>query len=189
MPVGKAEIIFYPRRRSRLSTEGSAVDGQDRKAFGRGIDRRCEAGRARPDHHDIVKLLGIDRADQPDAAGELVLGRIPKELPARTEHDRKLFRRYLEALNEGLGAGISGRVEPLVGMAVPAEEIDEAKHVGVGLVADDDGAGTRFDQSNPAQDQRTHDALAKLRLGDQQCAKPVGGDGNALDVGQRGRID
>ena len=52
-------------------------------------------------------------------------------------------------------------------MAVAAQEIHEAEHIGVGPVTDDDRARSGFDQAHAAQDQSAHDALAEIRLGDQ----------------------
>ena len=51
------------------------------------------------------------------------------------------------------------------------------------------GPAPRFDQADAAQDQRAHDPLAELGLGDQQGAQPVGRDRDRLDVGQRLRVD
>ena len=38
-------------------------------------------------------------------------------------------------------------------MAVAAEEVDQAKHVGIGLVADDDRPRAGLDQADAAKDQ------------------------------------
>ena len=74
-------------------------------------------------------------------------------------------------------------------MAVAAQEIDQPKHVRIAFRADDDRTGAGLDQADAAQDQRAHDALAKIGLGDQQRAQPLGRNGHRLDVGQRGRVD
>ena len=57
------------------------------------------------------------------------------------------------------------------------------------LVADDDRPGAGFDQPDPPQDQRAHDPLAQIGLGDQQRAQPIRRDGHRLDIGQRLLVD
>ena len=73
-------------------------------------------------------------------------------------------------------------IEALVRMAVAAEEVDQPEHVAVAVAADDHrAAAAALDQADAAQDQRAHDPLAKLGLGDQQRAQPVGRDDERLD--------
>ena len=57
-------------------------------------------------------------------------------------------------------------------MAVAGEEALQPQHVAVVGPADDDrAAGAGFQQAHAAQDQRAHDALAELGLGNEQGAQ------------------
>ena len=86
----------------------------------------------------------------------------------------------MEALDEGAGVGVG--VEPRMRVAVARQEILEPEHVGVVGAADDHrAAAAALDQPDAAQDQRAHDPLAKLGLGDQQRAEPLGRDDQRLD--------
>ena len=75
-------------------------------------------------------------------------------------------------------------------MAVARQESFQPEDVGVAVPADDDrAAGAGLDQADPPQDQRAHDPLAELRLGDEQGAQPVRRDHQRLDLAQRMGVD
>ena len=74
-------------------------------------------------------------------------------------------------------------------MAVAAQEIDQPEDVGIGFVADDDRPRAGLDQPDAAEDQRAHDALAKVGFGDQQGAQAIRRDRDRLDVGPGDRVD
>ena len=74
-------------------------------------------------------------------------------------------------------------------MAIAAKEVGQAKNVAVLLAADDDRTGAGLDQADATQDQRAHQPLAEIGLGNQQGAQPVGRDRDRLDVGQRLLVD
>ena len=74
-------------------------------------------------------------------------------------------------------------------MAVAAEKTLQPQHVGILGAADNDRtAGADLEQTHAAQNQRPHDALAKLGFRDQQCAKPVRRNDNAVYRLKRGRV-
>ena len=71
----------------------------------------------------------------------------------------------------------------MVGIAVAGEKALQPDHVGRVRRPDQDHAATPpCNQSDPAKDQRAHDALAEIGFGDQQRAQPVGRDQQGLDV-------
>ena len=115
--------------------------------------------------------------------------RIAQQLAGWTEDDRQLLGNDLEAVDQGRRARIVGGIELLVRVAVAAQEIDQPKDVRIAFRTDDDRTGAGFDQADAAKDQGAHDALAKIGLGDQQRAQPLGRNGHRLDVGQRGCVD
>ena len=51
------------------------------------------------------------------------------------------------------------------------------------------GPRAGLDQADPPQDQRAHDPLAQLGLGDEQRAQPLRRDHHRLDIGQRIGVD
>ena len=157
--------------------------------FRSSVDGCGEPRRAGANDDEVVQLVGIDWSDQPDAPPELVLVRVAEQLPARAKDDREFFRRDLETLDQGSRAAILDGIEPLVRMTVPSQEIDQPQYVSVGLIPDDDRASPTLDQAHAPQDQRAHDPLAQLRLGDQQCPKPIRRDRDAFDMRQRLEID
>ena len=68
-------------------------------------------------------------------------------------------------------------------MSVAAEEVLQPHHVVRIRRADQHRAARAgLDQADAAQDQRAHDALAELRLGDQQPAQSSGGITQRLDL-------
>ena len=107
----EAEVILDPRRGAGLAAERAAIDGEHRQPFGAGVDGGREPGRPGADDDDVVEPVGVDRADQADAARDLVLARIAQQIAVGTEHDRKLFGRDLEALDQGLRAAVRGGIE------------------------------------------------------------------------------
>ena len=147
------------------------------KPFGRGIHRRRKAGRPGTDDGNVVDAVRIDRADQPDAARQLILAGIAQQLSAGAEHDRQLPGIDMEALDQRFGFGIDVGVEQLMRMAVAAQKALQPQHVAIVGAADDDrAAGAGFEQPDAAEDQRPHDALAELGFGDRagRAAGPAG---------------
>ena len=80
----KAEIILDARRRAGLAAERTAIEHQNGKSLRCRVDRGGEAGWSRADNDDVVEPLRIDRADQSDAARQLVLARIA-QAPVRPD--------------------------------------------------------------------------------------------------------
>ena len=71
----------------------------------------------------------------------------------------------------------------MVGLAVAGEETLQPHHVAERVGADQHrAADAALDQADPAQDQRAHDALAELGLGDQQRAQLLRRDQQRLDI-------
>ena len=154
-----------------MAAEDAAVEHDGGKAFGRGIHRRRKAGRPGADHGNVVDAFRIDRADQPDAAGELILSWIAQQLSAGAEHDRQLPGIDMEAFDQRFGFGVDVGVEQLLRLTVAAQEDLQSQHVAVVGMADDDrAAGAGFQKTDAADDQRTHDPFAELGLGNHQGA-------------------
>ena len=62
----------------------------------------------------------------------------------------------------------------LVRMAVAGQKILQPQHIGVARRTDDDGPGlSRLQKPDPAQDQRTHQALAQLGFLHHHIAQPA----------------
>ncbi|MHC2773059.1 hypothetical protein ACVIM7_002526 [Bradyrhizobium liaoningense] len=75
-------------------------------------------------------------------------------------------------------------------LAVAGEEPLQPHHAGGVRRSDQHGAaGAALDQIDPAQDQRPHDALAELGLGDQQRAQPVRRQQQRLDIALGAAVD
>src|SRR5687768_8830723 len=74
-------------------------------------------------------------------------------------------------------------------LPVSAKEVRETEDVPVLVVADDDRAYPDFDEPNPAKDERAHDALAEIGLGDEQRAELFRRNDESLDGLVRIRID
>ena len=61
-----------------MAAKGSAIDGEHRKPLGSRIDRGCQSRWARPNDDDVVDAVCIEVTDEADAAGKLVLARVPE---------------------------------------------------------------------------------------------------------------
>ena len=69
----------------------------------------------------------------------------------------------MEALDQRFRFGVGVGIEQLMRMAVAAEKTLQPQHVGILGAADNDRpAGADLEQTHAAQNQRAHDALAKL---------------------------
>ncbi|MEA2880469.1 MAG: hypothetical protein QOF14_5665 [Hyphomicrobiales bacterium] len=77
-----------------------------------------------------------------------------------------------------------------MGVAVAAKETFEAKDVTALRPADNDRPSrARFEKAHAAQDQRAHDPLAKLGLGDQERTQAIRRDDQRFDCFHRIGID
>jgi len=96
----------------------------------------------------------------------------------------------METLDQCLGFRIGLGVQPLVGMAVAAEKTFKPKHIGVLRTTHDNRpAGAGLKQTDPTQNQRAHDPLAKLCFGDQQRAQFFRRDDECFDLRLRMGVD
>ena len=178
----KAEIILDACRCAGLTAERAAIQHQHGQSLRRRVNRSGKAGRSRADDGDIVKVLRIDRADQSDAARQLVLARIAQHLSARTDHDRQLPRIDVETVDQRLGLQVGFGIEVHARRAVAGEKAFEPNYIGVFGTADDDRAADAILQHLcSAQDQRAHQPFAKLRFGDQQGPHTIGREDQRLD--------
>ena len=67
-------------------------------------------------------------------------------------------------------------------MTVAGQEAVEPQHIAIASRANDDGPGEpSLDEPDAAQDQGTHDALAKLGLGDQKRPETLGSNHQGFD--------
>ena len=185
----KAHVVLDPRRRARLTAEGAAVEHDDREPLRRRVDGRCEAGRSGADDRDVVDAVRIDRAHQTDAARQLGLAGIAQQISVRAEHDRQLRRLDAEALDQRPRAGVAVGIERLVRLTVARQESRQPEHAGVAGGADDQRAReTALQQTDAAQDERAHDALAELGLHDENVAQALRRDHDRLDRLHRMRV-
>ena len=74
-------------------------------------------------------------------------------------------------------------------MAVAPEEAFEPQQIVKARRRDDHGTGAGFDQADPAQDQRPHDALAEIGFRDHQPTKPFGRNQQGRHGADRAHID
>ena len=92
-------------------------------------------------------------------------------------------------LHQRGGLAIVSSVDDVVRVPVAAQEILDPQQVGRLPQADQHGAARPgLDQADPAQDQRAHDPLAQIRLGDDQRAQLRGRHQQRLDVFLGGRV-
>src|SRR5271166_4493475 len=85
---------------------------------------------------------------------------------------------------------IVGRIEQMKGIAVAAEEVLQPDDVPGRCGANQHGpAGAALNEIHATQNERAHDALAQIRLRDQQRSNPFGRDQQCLDIALRGCVD
>ena len=188
-PRRKAEIIFDPSRGTSLTAKGAAIEHEDGEPFRRGIDRRGKTGGSGSHNGNVVDALRINGPNQTDTARKLMLAGIAQQLPAGAEHDRQLSGIDVEAFNQRLRLIIGLWIEQLMRMTVMTEKALQPEHIGaVGATDNDRTAGSGFKQPDAAEDQSTHDPLAKLSFGNQQRTQPLRCDDQGLDRLLRNRI-
>ena len=173
-PGRKTEIILDARGGAGLAAERAAIEHQHRKPLGRRIDRGGEARGSGADNGDIEDAVRIDRPDQADTPRQFGFARIAQQGTVRTQDDRQLPGIDVEALEQRLRLDVGFGIERFVRRAVAGEKAFQPEHVAVFRGADDHRpADAGFEQSDAAQDQRPHHALAKLGFGDHQRAHPL----------------
>ncbi len=171
-PGRKAEVVLDPRRRARLAAERARVEHDDREPFGGGVDGGGETRGSGADDRDVVDLARVDRADEPDAARELALARVPQQRVRR-----RRARSAAPTARRGTGRARCERSRRSSGSSVtcgwpfrarnPASRITSPSFG----VPDDHGSGAgAFEEADAAEDERAHDALAELGLRDQDVA-------------------
>ena len=105
-----------------------------------------------------------------------------QQLSTRAQHDRQFRRLDAEALDQSPRAGIAARIEHLVRLSIALQESGQPKHITVAGAADDQRTrDAALNQTDAAQDQRAHDALAELGLRDENVAQPGGRDDERFD--------
>ena len=75
----------------------------------------------------------------------------------------------IETLDKDTRVGVDIRIEEPMRMSVSAQKVLQSEHVALMCMPDDHRpTGILFDQADAAQDERAHDPLAELGLGNQQ---------------------
>ena len=116
---------------------------------------------------------------QPSSVSDGLRSTVPS---GHTTSGRSVARRRIARDQLG-GVLVGRRIEQMVRMAVAGEKILQPHHAAeCGRTDQHRAAGAALDQADPAQDQRAHDALAELGLGDQQRAQLVRRDQQRLDL-------
>ena len=88
----------------------------------------------------------------------------------------------MEALDQRLRTRIGLWVQPLVRMPVAGKKSFEPQHIGmIGAADDHRPAGPGLEQTDAAQDQGAHDALAQFGLFHQKIAQPARRNDECLD--------
>ena len=174
----EAEIVLDPRARPGLAAIGARVENDD--ARGPRTPRR-RRWRGRPDRRrrwrHRRRLPARARGTMRKRPRQRRLARIAEDGAVRDHDQRHVLRRRRVALDDVARLGVGRRVEEVMGMAVPVEEILEPGDGGRCRRADEHrAAGAGADQRDAAQDERAHDALAELGLGDQQRPEVLGRD-------------
>ena len=182
----KAEVIFDAGAGTRLAAERPAVENDHVQALRCRVHRGCEPGRTGAHDGDVEELIVHRRIEDPEAAGKRVFGRIAQHRTVGADHEH--VGRGRAVLFEQRGA-VMRCVDDMMGMRVAAQEILQAQQVGRLRRSDQHRpAGAGFDQRDPAQDQRAHDAFAQVRFGDDEGAQLFGCYEQRLDVFFRIRI-
>ena len=144
----EAEIILDPRRGAGLAAERAAIEREHGQPLRAGIDRGGEPGRAGADDDHVV-TGGRGRSARPGRCS----GRAASSVGLRSSwppgqstigsSSGSTWKRSISVSR----AAVAVRVELLVGMAVAAQEVDQPKHVGVAVAADDRPARRRRSRS------------------------------------------
>jgi hypothetical protein len=102
--------------------------------------------------------------------------------PAGAEHDRQLSRIDVEAFDQRLRLIIGLWIEQLNRVTVTTEKALKPEHISaVGAADDDRTAGASFKQPDAAEDQSTHDPLAKFGFCNQKRTQPLGCNDQGFD--------
>ncbi len=179
----RAEAPAWPPNERQSSTRTESPSEAPYTAVAR------PAGPA-PTNRYVVDAGRVDGAHEPKAAPELRFTGVAQELAPGAEHDRQFARIDVEPLDQRPRLRVALRVEAIVRVGVARQEPDQAQHVAIPRPADDDRpAGAGLDEPDAAQDERAHDALAELGLGDEQRAQSLRRNQQRLDVAPGVGID
>jgi hypothetical protein len=72
----------------------------------------------------------VDRVVEPEAVGDLLVGRVPEHELAPADHHRHIRDRDVKAIQQHLDVGLAIEVEILVRMAVAGQELLDAQRPG-----------------------------------------------------------
>ena len=88
------------------------LDNHGPQAFGGGVDRGSEPGRACADHRHIEDLPGRDRCHEAEGVGDLGVGGVDQRWPLspEPEHDNRQVRRLQAEFSQHLPAALGGGV-------------------------------------------------------------------------------
>jgi hypothetical protein len=113
-----------------------------------------------------VDLRWIECFVEPEALGDLPVGRVAQHGLAATHQHRHVERRDLEAIQQHLHVGVAVEVEVGIGMRIAGEEFLHPQRSGAVIRANDDGiADSLRDELHAAQDESPHEDLADLGVG------------------------
>ena len=165
-----------------MTAKGAAIEREHREPLGSCIDCGGKTRGTSADDDHIINLVRVDGFDEANAAGKFDIAGIAQQSSIGAEHDRQVAGVDSKALDQGMRARISERVEPLMRMPVAGEEPFEAQNIAVIGAADDYWAtGAGIEEADPVQDQGAHDALAEFCFFDHQIAQPMRRNDDRLD--------
>ena len=121
--------------------------------------------------------------------GQRRLRGVPENGAVGAQHQRQVVGVGLVARDQTGRRLVRGGVEHRVRVAVARQEPHEPHRVGPRGVAHEHRApGVGLDQLHPPQDQRAHDQLAQLCIGDQEPAQRLGRQQDRLDLAHRSPV-
>jgi hypothetical protein len=179
---GKSQVVLDARAGASLAAECATVDHDHLQPLGCRVHGGRQSSRSGANDCDVEQFIVCGRVDHTQAARELVFGRRPQQRTIGTD-DQDLVGCRTGLLEQRGGIAVLLDIQHAVRMRVPTQEALQPQHVRrLGPTDQHRSAGTGLDQGDATQDHRAHDALAEVRLRDDQFAQLPGQHEQRFDV-------
>src|SRR4051812_23737559 len=169
---GEAEIVFDLRAGPRLAAGGVRLQDEDVETFGRAVHGGGKARGAGADDHQVANRATVESGVQPQALGDLLVGRALQHPIVAADDDRYVEGPEPEAIEQPLHVRVLLDVEVRVRLSVAGEELaDPQGRRGMARADHNRVAGDLFDQRHATAEEGAQEDVTELHVRPDQPAQ------------------
>lgn len=145
-----------------MAADRCVLDGHRSQALGCAVDRRGQAGWARPDDREIERLLCLGGEIEAERSSDIPWGRACED--RRTDDHGRLVAVHAPEPRRDVILHPTSAVDEPMRKSAAAGELQQPHGLGIRLAPDDDECALApFDQQTPPRGERGHHGVADLR--------------------------